>query len=574
LRRQDPRWNPKQEASSEPRPNVEIVAIDEPGQPGKDRLELARVVLELADPDGKPHEVHVYEGYWAPLTEGKINLRDVITFLFQAGRNGIKNGSAPFRKWMFDQYAAFPAPIRTVLYLMIALGMVGALVVLNLTIGLVVATRSPLDSPPKWLSNGLFLDLTTTFNAYLLSLVPFALLLAVGLVLHKKKAPRPLRRGLAWASVPFFFLVMTTTILAGLAVPCLFYGHIVWENNDRNAQIWPQILGHEVKPFDDAFVTWAFRLCVVGLLLFLLLWIYKIVAGVVREIFPASGERQRSWWLTLVYGACFGLVVGLAIYEIHLFVAWIDGMQKELHLAQRPWTILRRGIAWPFLIVVGMFVRQVLVQFVGDVAVYVTPQSLDRFNKLRQEIKDCVGRAARAVYVRREPDGAPYQQVIIVGHSLGSGVVYDVLNRLILEDNLSGPGSPSFLNVAERTPLLLTFGSPLNKFAFLFALEANKTDEAREALAAAQQPLLLENYRYRPARWINLYSYWDIISGNLTFYDPPDTDITTQPKAVCNQKDPDATTFLAAHVEYWENPLLFETLYQQVIGRPGPCVPS
>ncbi len=240
----------------------------------------------------------------------------------------------------------------------------------------------------------------------------------------------------------------------------------------------------------------------------------------------------------------------------------------------RPWNLVRSGIAWPLLVLVGMFVRGVLIQYVGDVAAYVTSHTLDRFEELRQKIKSCVGNAARAVYARQEPDGGGYQQVIAVGHSLGSAVVYDTLNRLILEDNLAGPQGHGFLDVAKRTPLFLTFGSPLNKFAFLFALQAAKTTEAREALAAAAQPLLLENYRFRPERWINLYSPWDIISGSLTYYDLPGVDPRTQPKAVCNQTDPAAATFLAAHVQYWQGTLLFETLYRQAIGKPGPCAPS
>ncbi len=561
LRRRDPRWD-SDDPQSEPRPNVETVEVD--GVP------IERVVLELQDAAGKAHEVHVYEGYWAPLTEGKVTLRDVIVFLFGAGRNGIANGSQPFRRWMFGEYPAFPAPIRTVIYLLTALAMVGSLVVLNTAVALVVAARSPLQSPPAWLSDGLFLDLTTTFNAFLVSLLPFALLVVAGILLHGRKAPRALRRAVGYASLPAFFVVVTATILAGISAPALFYGHVLWIAG-KDQPIWPRVLGFAVEPFDRRFETWAFRLLILGVLLYLLARTYKVAAGVWREIFPAEGERQRGWWLTLVYGLCFGIVSFIAGYAIYRFVSWMLTLSTP---GGHPWSLVRRGIAWPLLVVVGLFVRSMLVQYAGDVAAYVTPQTLDRFNKLRQEIKDCVGKTARAVYARREPDGGRYRQVIAVGHSLGSVVVYDTLNRLILEDELAGSRSPAFLDVVGRTPLFLTFGSPLNKIAFLFALQAQKTTEAREALAAAAQPLLLDDYRFRPERWINLYSPWDIISGSLSYFDPPGTRVETQPKAVCNQRDPDATTFLAAHVEYWENPLLFKTLYQQAVGEPAACVES
>ena len=81
------------------------------------------------------------------------------------------------------------------------------------------------------------------------------------------------------------------------------------------------------------------------------------------------------------------------------------------------------------------------------------------------------------------------------------------------------------------------------------------------------QPLI-QDYCFRPKCWINIYSPWDIISGSLDFYDPPESN---DPKRVRNKKDLDATTLLAAHVEYWGNPLLFETLYQ-ALSLPGRAV--
>jgi hypothetical protein len=562
LRREDARQN-AEKPESQPKPVAETVAVG-------DQV-LQRVVLELQR-KGESHEVHVYEGYWAPLTEGKVTLRDVISFLFRAGFNGIKNGTQPFKRWLFDEYATFQAPIRTVLYLLIALAIVASLAVLNTAIVLVSAARSPLTAPPRWLSDGLFADLTTTFNAYLLSLIPFAIVLLGGILLRGKEGWEPLRRGFGFASIPLFFLVALATILAGLSLPLLFYGHIEWAGDTREElghlagdkdEIWPHLLGRSVEGFNHGFERCALVLLALFGAYFLLAWGVRIVRAVWRELFPREvREPARGRWLTLVYGVGFGLVVGIAVFEILQFLCWLLKLPPSQHRAVGT---LVHGVSWPLLLVLGVFVRGILVQYVGDVALYATSHTLDRFDEVRHKIKDCVGKAARAVYTRKEPDGCTYKHVIAVGHSLGSVIVYDTLNRLILEDNLAGPAD-GFLDVAERTPLFLTFGSPLNKFAFLFALEAAKTTEAREALAAAAQPLLLENYHFRPKRWINLYSWWDIIGGPLHFYDLPGVRPGEQPKAVCNQKDPGATTFLAAHVEYWEGTLLFKTLYEQAIG--------
>jgi hypothetical protein len=195
--------------------------------------------------------------------------------------------------------------------------------------------------------------------------------------------------------------------------------------------------------------------------------------------------------------------------------------------------------------VVAFVVRSFLIQYAGDVAVYVQPQVVDRFHELRQAIRSAVWRTARAVY------GAEYDDIILVGHSLGSVVVYDALNRMLIDQTLGGSHAPE---VASRTRLLLTFGSPLDKTAFFFATQGSGT-EAREALAASVQPLIARD-ALRP-RWVNIYSRWDIISGGLDYYDRLDR---SNRNPVENIKDRKASTLLAAHVEYWRNPTLFKTI--------------
>jgi hypothetical protein len=205
------------------------------------------------------------------------------------------------------------------------------------------------------------------------------------------------------------------------------------------------------------------------------------------------------------------------------------------------------SVSWVLVVGAAAVVRWFLIQYAGDVAAYVQPQVVDRFYELRKEIKDTVWTTARAVYGARE-----YEDIVVVGHSLGSVVVYDALNRLLI-DRAVNPAAPE---VAGRTRLFLTFGSPLDKTAFIFGAQGAGT-EAREALSASIQPLITDE-KARP-RWVNIYSPWDIISGSLDYYDRPDR---SNRNAVENIVDPDATTLLAAHVEYWRNPLLFRTILQ------------
>src|SRR5262249_29776934 len=72
--------------------------------------QLQRAELSLRDADGSERRVHIYEAYWAPLTEGKISLREVTTFLLTAAWCGAVNGLAQggFKRWLFGGWQTFP----------------------------------------------------------------------------------------------------------------------------------------------------------------------------------------------------------------------------------------------------------------------------------------------------------------------------------------------------------------------------------------------------------------------------------------------------------------------------------
>ena len=80
--------------------------------------------------------------------------------------------------------------------------------------------------------------------------------------------------------------------------------------------------------------------------------------------------------------------------------------------------------------------------------------------------------------------------------------------------------------------------------------------QAREALVASAQPML-QGYEWRPQRWVNIYSPWDLISGSLEYFDLPGS---SDPRRVTNLRDREATTLLMSHVEYWETGLLPQVL--------------
>jgi hypothetical protein len=178
---------------------------------------LQRVQLNLKSGADRI-EAHVYEGYWAPLTEGRISLRQVMSFLTGAASNGMKIARKTFKRWLMGEYHTFPTPIRILLYLLVALATVGALVALNSIIVVVAATRTLFSQTPWWLTDGLFADLTTTFNAVVTTMVVFGTSLAIAHLIRRPKVPVIARKIWGWVTALAFFLTLLTIILAGVSV--------------------------------------------------------------------------------------------------------------------------------------------------------------------------------------------------------------------------------------------------------------------------------------------------------------------------------------------------------------------
>jgi len=517
---------------------------------------LHRLELPLM---GGTVEAHVYEAYWAPLTEGRITLRDVIRFLADAGLNALRNARAGhFKRWAFGTFQDYPIHARTVLYLLVTLAVVSALVVMNSTIVAVAAGTAILGSRPEWLTPGLMDDLTTTFNGVVAAVFAAGLALGAGVWLHKRRrVPRVARLLWSFISAGFLLVAVFAVVLSGAAIMMLFDAH-VRRGIDGSARLWNVVAGAgRVQAFDERVgqaLAWVSAI-VIGLVA--LVWIVNLVRGIAGDLFRRTGAIG-----TMVVTGLFVLLAVLAY-----------GLVRDLRAAgaTSPPTPpqVQVGLVWALLVIASGFVRKVLVQYVGDVAIYVMPYKLDAFVELRSAIRKRGFQVAEAIYGMKRSaspasprDGPLYDEVVVVGHSLGSVVAYDALNQLIREDNEGGAG----LDVVRRTRLLLTFGSPLDKTAFIFSLQGKRTSEEREALAASVQPMITDD-RNRPATWVNVWSPWDIISGDLTFYDNPQG---SADRKVKNVRDEDAVTPIVAHTEYWQNPTVYRTIYEALTASVAP----
>ena len=236
------------------------------------------------------------------------------------------------------------------------------------------------------------------------------------------------------------------------------------------------------------------------------------------------------------------------------------------NFAKSWWFAFGYLIIWVLIIAEALAARYFIVEYVGDVAAYICPYKDSKFDDIRHQIQGVGLNVGKVIYGfgSPQPNVPYYRKIVVVGHSLGSVLAYDTLNALINLDNVSVP--PDQRNVVGRTRALITLGSPLDKTAFIFRMQAkNDQDWIREQLAASVQPLVVSYPLYRPGGfdWVNIWTKMDIISGELNYYDDPAL-TPNVPPCVQNMTDREANMPLIAHVQYFGHDILRQQLFRFV----------
>lgn len=351
---------------------------------------------------------------------------------------------------------------------------------------------------------------------------------------------------------------------------------------------------------------------------YLYLW---TVASALTESLRGRGTWQTSavWRLCLVGSLAANIVlspwlVSLALSWVASAVAWLSGhsallprmfghwaaILRELHYETMPpalhdykgWLnavlFLKPGFAhYQYLTViacvgVAYFARFILIDYVGDIAVYVnTDRFSSSYSARAQILEECTAALARLLQERTAPNDPTspyvYDRVLIAGHSLGSVIAYDTLNELLDRTRSSNPTShpvdPTDLNKLRG---LITFGCPLNKIFYFFrehlppaqalrrqlldVLHGFRVVDSLKAYGGGNNsgPLSVNpDPRWADAekalasgfRWINAFALADPISGRLSFYDL---------QGDANQKIFPYLKPGWAHLEYWKDPRFYK----------------
>ncbi|HAT30725.1 MAG TPA: hypothetical protein DCW29_07695 [Janthinobacterium sp.] len=440
-------------------------------------LQMARAELHYTDADGGAREIHIYESYWAPLTAGKVSIKEVFRFLLAAGFGGMDRSFQLFNRYMFNalQYLDAPGYRRVFLFVLLltvlaSLGFMSAIVV---SVG---AARTLTRGMSNWPSASLVTDLSCDLGVY--GAVALALALAYALAWYLQRANKQ-------------------------------------EATDRSGSVLNKL------------ILGLLALCVVATI----------------------GTAALMAYHLLVHQAS------------NTFIGWhgrvADFLSDEKSLSS---SLLVIAI-WALVLLLNDKTRAFFVTYLGDVLAYISPHKASKFYDTRQAIQQSAKDAASAVYGLNQNGGRAYDQIIVMGHSLGSVIVYDALNALLLDDIL-GAG----LDVRGRTSHLITFGSPLDKTAFIFR-EQQHASLVREALSATMQPLILDYANRARLRWVNLWSIRDPISGSLEYYDAEPKNRPAGVKSVENYHDSYANIPLFAHTMYWQSPALRAALGAAIDGK-------
>lgn|SRR5574341_137352 len=209
------------------------------------------------------------------------------------------------------------------------------------------------------------------------------------------------------------------------------------------------------------------------------------------------------------------------------------------------------------------FVKPLIIDYIGDIAIYTTTDEKSKFYNIRQQILTNAQTLVEEILIDQT-----YKKVIVAGHSLGSVIAFDTLNRLNIKTNIDS----ALVEDIKKIQGLITFGSPLDKIAFFFREHAGKGQcvrrqviEQLHSFKAKQLDFSENNFKVDSTimphldgiKWINYYSKKDPISGHLDFYKISDDE---------NIELCISGLWGTAHVKYWEyKPFYYHLIYNLLI---------
>jgi hypothetical protein len=248
-----------------------------------------------------------------------------------------------------------------------------------------------------------------------------------------------------------------------------------------------------------------------------------------REVSARERVRYNAWlmctlWRPLLNPAARGSRrlprLGVALLQVPVvvfgFAHWMVNVALELMTVARPGPLRAYGARW----------RRSLFEYAGDVALYVSPQTLG--GRTRRDA--ILGRFDRALRLA----AGECDRVHVVGHSLGSVIAYEGLAA-------TGAGRPP-------VDTLVTVGSPLDKYRHFWPIRRDSASTMRTTPAWN--------------RWVNVTDIVDPIGARLHRFPATADGPGPENRVISHRIAP-----TSAHNDYWEHRGLTTWLAQVLVGE-------
>jgi hypothetical protein len=222
-------------------------------------------------------------------------------------------------------------------------------------------------------------------------------------------------------------------------------------------------------------------------------------------------------------------------------------------------TLLPKAVEPLFRLLMGK-PEQMIVDYLGDVAVYTSTDRKSKFYETRSKV--LAGAVEKLTALLRQD----YDQVLIVGHALGSVIAYDALNQLNLQMNQDEQLAADGRKLYE----LITIGSPLDKVKFFLREHVPSSEYVKRLIlnslngfrrrdvhdgdldSGPELSSTLQNHLHH-LHWTNYYDLKDPIGGHLDFYE-----------GVENHQVDNGLEWGFAHVGYWQNLSIYSRVRESV----------
>lgn len=208
--------------------------------------------------------------------------------------------------------------------------------------------------------------------------------------------------------------------------------------------------------------------------------------------------------------------------------------------------------------------KKYFVDYIGDIEVYVTRDSKSSRFAAREAVRERAIGAIKAALTSTER----YDEVVVLGHSLGSVIGLDAIRELRREAGRTALAPEHY----DRLVSFVTFGSPLEKTRFFFQRTSpDDPGQWTEFLAEIQQ-IFKQDGETRRIYWTNFWYFADVVANSLDTYNGEGMPNLVQSYNLPKPRTKHWYNLFWVHSEYVADERFLGPVYRRLIeGRPqGP----